>query len=93
MDYQAEARNGIRFRKLFGTLPDVLVPEMYSELTSHRVLVMEWVEGQRLSEVNDLRLVEPNNSKIWAILLAVCWVSFVVYYVLFKAYHRIGAYA
>lgn len=36
---------------------------------------------------------QPNNSKIWAILLAVCWVSFVVYYVLFKAYHRIGAYA
>ncbi|KAG0602572.1 hypothetical protein M758_10G024300 [Ceratodon purpureus] len=58
MDYQAEARNGIRFRKLFGSLPDVVVPEMYSELTSRRVLVMEWVEGQRLSEVNDLRLVE-----------------------------------
>ncbi|KAG0566440.1 hypothetical protein M758_7G061900 [Ceratodon purpureus] len=58
MDYQAEARNGLRFRKMFGSLPDVVVPEMYSELTSRRVLVMEWVEGQRLSEVSDLRLVE-----------------------------------
>lgn len=58
MDYQAEARNGLRFRKMFGTLPDVIVPKMYSELTSRRVLVMEWVEGQRLSEVSDLRLVE-----------------------------------
>ncbi|XP_024396488.1 uncharacterized aarF domain-containing protein kinase At1g71810, chloroplastic isoform X3 [Physcomitrium patens] len=58
MDYQAEARNGSRFRKMFGNLPDVVVPKMYSELTSRRVLVMEWVEGQRLSEVSDLRLVE-----------------------------------
>ncbi|KAG0617408.1 hypothetical protein M758_5G188100 [Ceratodon purpureus] len=33
--------------------------------------------------------VEPNNSKIWAFLLAMFWVSFVVYYVLFKAYRRI----
>lgn len=31
-------------RKLFGDLPDVVVPGMYSELTSRRVLVMEWVE-------------------------------------------------
>ncbi|CAK9233114.1 unnamed protein product [Sphagnum troendelagicum] len=58
MDYQAEARNGVRFRKMFGTLPDVFIPEMFTELTSRRVLVMQWVEGQRLSEVNDLRLVE-----------------------------------
>lgn len=58
MDYQAEARNGIRFKKLFGELPDVVVPKMYPELTSQRVLIMEWIEGQRLSEVSDLRLVE-----------------------------------
>ena len=35
---------GCRFRKMFGKLPDVVIPEMYSELTSRRVLVMEWVE-------------------------------------------------
>eukprot|EP00271_Cylindrocystis_brebissonii_P009852 TRINITY_DN2529_c0_g1_i1.p1 TRINITY_DN2529_c0_g1~~TRINITY_DN2529_c0_g1_i1.p1 ORF type:complete len:787 (-),score=123.61 TRINITY_DN2529_c0_g1_i1:392-2752(-) len=58
MDYQAEAQNGIRFRRLFGELPDVVVPEMFPELTSQRVLVMEWIEGQRLSEVSDIRLVE-----------------------------------
>ncbi|KAG6549001.1 hypothetical protein Mapa_009443 [Marchantia paleacea] len=58
MDYQAEARNGIRFKKLFGSLPDVVVPEFYSALTSKRVLIMQWLEGQRLSEVSDLHLVE-----------------------------------
>jgi aarF domain-containing kinase len=44
MDYQAEARNGVRFRKMFGKLPDVFIPEMFTELTSRRVLVMQWVE-------------------------------------------------
>lgn len=58
MDYVAEAQNGLKFRKLFGQLPEVVIPEMYLELSSRRVLIMEWVEGQKLSEVKDLHLVE-----------------------------------
>ncbi|XP_050363742.1 uncharacterized aarF domain-containing protein kinase At1g71810, chloroplastic [Argentina anserina] len=58
MDYRKEANNGIKFRQLYGGIPDVKVPEMYLEHTSRRVLVMEWVEGQKLSGVNDLYLVE-----------------------------------
>ncbi|WOK96855.1 hypothetical protein Cni_G05563 [Canna indica] len=58
MDYRAEAMNGVKFRKLYGGLQDVFVPEMYLEQTSRRVLVMEWVEGKKLSEVKDLYLVE-----------------------------------
>lgn len=58
MDYQEEARNGLRFRELYGGLQDVFVPDMYTERTSRRVLVMEWVEGTKLVEVNDLHLVE-----------------------------------
>lgn len=58
MDYRAEARNGLKFRELYGKLRDVLVPEMYLEQTRRRVLIMEWVEGERLSEVRDQYLVE-----------------------------------
>ncbi|EFJ17140.1 hypothetical protein SELMODRAFT_115212, partial [Selaginella moellendorffii] len=58
MDYEAEARNGERFRRLFGDIPDLTIPKMYKELSSQRVLIMEWVEGQKLSEAKDLRLVE-----------------------------------
>ncbi|KAG8066429.1 hypothetical protein GUJ93_ZPchr0004g38148 [Zizania palustris] len=58
MDYTAEARNGLKFRELFGKFRDVLVPEMYMEQTRRRVLVMEWVEGEKLSEVRDQYLVE-----------------------------------
>lgn len=58
MDYEAEAQNGLKFRKLFGQLPEIVIPEMYLEISSRRVLIMEWVEGQKLSEVKDLHLVE-----------------------------------
>ncbi|CAK7346703.1 unnamed protein product [Dovyalis caffra] len=44
--------------KLYGGIQDVLVPDMYVENTTRRVLVMGWVEGKKLSEVKDLYLVE-----------------------------------
>eukprot|EP00249_Psilotum_nudum_P018016 c26599_g1_i1 orf=673-2898(-) len=58
MDYLAESQNGVRFRKCFGKLSDVFIPEMFPELSSRRVLVMEWVEGKKLPEIKDLHLVE-----------------------------------
>ncbi|XP_058188862.1 uncharacterized aarF domain-containing protein kinase At1g71810, chloroplastic isoform X3 [Rhododendron vialii] len=58
MDYKKEAKNGLKFRQLYGGLQDVVVPEMYVEQTTCRVLIMEWIEGMKLSEVKDLYLVE-----------------------------------
>ncbi|CAI9291606.1 unnamed protein product [Lactuca saligna] len=58
MDYVNEAKNGIKFKELYGNLKDVLVPAMYVDNTTRKVLTMQWVEGQKLSEVKDLYLVE-----------------------------------
>lgn len=48
LDYRREAANGERFRQLYGAIPDVYVPRMDRALTTRRVLVMEWIEGERL---------------------------------------------
>ncbi|XP_042006916.1 uncharacterized aarF domain-containing protein kinase At1g71810, chloroplastic [Salvia splendens] len=58
MDYIQEAKNGVKFRQLYGSINDVVVPEMYVEQTSGRVLTMEWVEGQKLAEVKDLYMIQ-----------------------------------
>ncbi|KAK7271001.1 hypothetical protein RJT34_26571 [Clitoria ternatea] len=58
MDYNNEASNGVRFRNLYGSIPDVVVPLMYLEYTTRKILVMEWIEGEKLSEVKDLYLIE-----------------------------------
>lgn len=43
-----EAANAVRFAELFSFMPEVLVPKMYLDWTTTRVLVMEWIEGERL---------------------------------------------
>ncbi|XP_059279891.1 uncharacterized aarF domain-containing protein kinase At1g71810, chloroplastic isoform X1 [Lycium ferocissimum] len=58
MDYKQEARNGVRFRQLYGAIKDVVVPEMHMAETTRKVLTMQWLEGQKLAGVKDLYLVE-----------------------------------
>ncbi|CAA0842041.1 Uncharacterized aarF domain-containing protein kinase - chloroplastic [Striga hermonthica] len=58
MDYKREAENGVKFRQLYGNIQDVVVPEMYVEQTTRKVLMMQWVEGQKLAEVKDLYMIE-----------------------------------
>ncbi|KAF6175616.1 hypothetical protein GIB67_022618 [Kingdonia uniflora] len=58
MDYREEAKNGLKFRELYGSLQDVFVPQMYLEQSSRKVLIMEWVEGKKLSAVKDIYLIE-----------------------------------
>ncbi|XP_075495455.1 putative aarF domain-containing protein kinase At1g71810, chloroplastic [Primulina tabacum] len=58
MDYKIEANNGIKFRQLYGSIQDVVVPEMYIDQTTSKVLIMQWVEGQKLTEVKDLYMIE-----------------------------------
>ncbi|XP_073119384.1 uncharacterized aarF domain-containing protein kinase At1g71810, chloroplastic isoform X2 [Henckelia pumila] len=58
MDYKIEANNGIKFRQLYGSIQDIVVPEMYIDQTTSKVLIMQWVEGQKLMEVRDLYMIE-----------------------------------
>ena len=46
--FYREAANGIKFAQLFGDIKGVHVPHMYQEITTARVLVMEWVDGVKL---------------------------------------------
>jgi hypothetical protein len=51
LDYVAEAANAQRFSELYaGQVKDVFVPKVYSDLTTSKVLTMEWVEGFRLTD-------------------------------------------
>lgn len=47
LDYIREANNCERFRDLYGHWENVEVPPACTELTRKKVLVMEWVDGQK----------------------------------------------
>lgn len=50
MDYTHEGENAQRFESLYGYMPDIIVPQIYTELTARRVLTMEWINGTKLTE-------------------------------------------
>ena len=47
LDYIREANNCERFKELYGNWNDVMVPAACTALTRRRVLVLEWVDGEK----------------------------------------------
>lgn len=64
IDYVAEAANAQRFNELYAGVTDVFVPKIYSELTTSKVLTMEWVDGFRLTDANELARYGLDPSKL-----------------------------
>ena len=51
LDYRKEEEHTTRFaQSMAEDLPQVVVPRTYPELTSRRVLVTEWIEGEKLAQ-------------------------------------------
>jgi predicted unusual protein kinase regulating ubiquinone biosynthesis (AarF/ABC1/UbiB family) len=64
IDYVAEAANAQRFNELYAGVKDVFVPKIYSELTTSKVLTMEWVDGFRLTDRASLEEYGLDESKL-----------------------------
>jgi predicted unusual protein kinase regulating ubiquinone biosynthesis (AarF/ABC1/UbiB family) len=60
MDYVNEGENAERFFELYGHLKDVYVPKIYWEYTNRRVLTMEWINGLKLTQVNEIAALGIN---------------------------------
>lgn len=64
LDYKNEVRNITEFRRLYGSLPGIYLPKVYTEYSSKRVLVTEWIDGFKLIDedckvrTEDLPIVE-----------------------------------
>lgn len=55
MDYIHEGKNAERFFELYGHMQDVYVPKIYWEYTNRRVLTMEWINGIKLTQAQELQ--------------------------------------
>jgi predicted unusual protein kinase regulating ubiquinone biosynthesis (AarF/ABC1/UbiB family) len=64
LDYRREARNLIRFADLTSSYDLLVVPEPVLELTSGRVLTMDFVEGRKVTDVGPLGLLDLDASAI-----------------------------
>ncbi|XP_071685763.1 protein ACTIVITY OF BC1 COMPLEX KINASE 3, chloroplastic-like [Rutidosis leptorrhynchoides] len=61
LNYVQEGQNARRFKKLYADKAEVLVPDIFWDYTSAKVLTMEWVEGVKL---NEQALIEGQGLKV-----------------------------
>ena len=63
MDYFNEASNAERFAELHAHNRRIAVPEIHRELTSRRVLTMEWIEGVKLTRLEAVKAmgIDPDE--------------------------------
>ncbi|MEA2030375.1 MAG: AarF/UbiB family protein [candidate division Zixibacteria bacterium] len=54
LDFLSEGRNINRFRRMYADDHTVLIPNFYPELSSSRVLVMDFVDGIKASDLEEL---------------------------------------
>lgn len=63
LDYRKEASNMIKFRSLYGYMDMIYIPRVFTDYSSQRVLVMDWVQGDRLVK-NSVKVSQEDISLI-----------------------------
>jgi predicted unusual protein kinase regulating ubiquinone biosynthesis (AarF/ABC1/UbiB family) len=68
LDYIKEAKNIETFQDSFRDFPGVTTPKVYWDLTTSKVLVMEFIEGVKINEIDKLEGASINKKKLASIL-------------------------
>lgn len=64
LDYRTEARNLERFRNLYKSYKNFVIPASYREYSTEKVMVMEFVGGCKISDVAQLKAWGLNPEKV-----------------------------
>lgn len=64
IDYRAEAVNAQRFAELYANIPNIFVPKVYTDLSTTKVLTMEWVDGARLNDKASIDAMGLDSSQL-----------------------------
>lgn len=69
MDYAAEGRNAERFRENFKDWTNVHVPKIYWHATTSKVITMEFINGDKVVELDKLRARNVSPEKVNRLLI------------------------
>ncbi|GBC75453.1 putative protein kinase UbiB [archaeon HR06] len=61
MDYLKEAEN---LEKIKAFLKDVIIPKVYHEYTTKRVIVMEYIKGVKITDIEGLKALNLNTKEL-----------------------------
>lgn len=71
LDYSKELNSIVTFKDRFKEINDVQIPNVYPELSSSNVLVMEWIEGIRLTDTAAIDLLPVSRQELGQRLIKV----------------------
>ncbi len=74
LDYFREAKHAEMYHKIFEHEDRIRVPQIYSDLSSKRLLTMQWLYGKSLFEYSDAS--QENRNKIAAAMFKAWWHPF-----------------
>jgi len=69
LDFINEGRNAERIAASFADVEDIVVPEIYWEHTTRRVLTMEYIDGVKVTDYEGMRRIGVDPSDIAKILV------------------------
>ena len=69
MDYSAEGKNAERFRENFKDWTNVHVPKIYWNATTAKVLTMEFIHGDKVTALEDLKARKVSPEKVNRLLI------------------------
>ncbi|MGI0092282.1 MAG: ABC1 kinase family protein [Nitrososphaerales archaeon] len=64
MDYRKEAASLLAIKKNLKSERDVLIPQIYPQLSSEQVLVLEYIDGIKISNIESLEEAGVDKSKL-----------------------------
>jgi predicted unusual protein kinase regulating ubiquinone biosynthesis (AarF/ABC1/UbiB family) len=67
-DYEAEARNLDRYRKLAAVMPGVVVPRVDRTISTRHVLAMDWIEGEPLEALASEAVPQARRNEVARVL-------------------------
>jgi predicted unusual protein kinase regulating ubiquinone biosynthesis (AarF/ABC1/UbiB family) len=68
MDYEQETRNAETFRKNFAEWKEVYVPKIYDVFSTRRVIVMEFIEGVKVTDTESVSAAGYNPHEVVKLL-------------------------
>ena len=64
LDYTYEAQNALKFKEVFKEKDNLVIPKIYWEYTTKKLLVMEKIEGVKLSDIETIKKKNINLKKL-----------------------------
>ncbi len=64
LDFSNDARNADRLRPIVSEVPHVRVPDIYWQYSGKKVIVMEYISGVRIDDVESIRCIGANPHDV-----------------------------